>query len=215
MILSAGLSYEVGIDFDEVEVEDVVNVPHIISEIVQQDKKDIMPTSDYIRPYNMTKTGRQWRAIDGPSYIIPDNEVVQWYARNTILNETGLYYLNGEMVLPKYHSDFNYENEDHWMNANYFLSHNLTGDCEDACIAIASILEARGIPNMIVAMSNNRGYAHAYLEYYLNGTYYISDFKHPRYQARDDVKYLYPKVWMFNINNDFMTYNDEWAGLLS
>lgn len=172
---------------------------------------DPMPISEYIRSYNMTKTGRTWRAINGSSYINPDHEVVQWFARNTMLNETGLYYLTGEVVEFEYYSDFAYENEDHWMNADYYLSHNLTGDCEDFAIGIASILEAKGVPNMVVALSNRKNYGHAHLEYYYNDTYYISDFKHPRYQVRGAVEYMHPRVWMFNKNNTYMTYNENWA----
>ena len=142
---------------------------------------DPMPTSNYIRPYNMTKTGIVWRAINGSSYIDPDHEVVQWYARNTILNESGLYYLYGEMVLPQYYPDFAYENGDHWMNADYYLSHNLTGDCDDYAISIASILEAKGIQNMFVAITDSRNEFHHYVQYYYNGEYYTADFTHPRY----------------------------------
>jgi len=175
---------------------------------------DPMPVSEYIQEYNMTKTGYVWRAINGSSYIDPDHEVVQWYACNTVLNETGLYYLNGDMVKAKFHPDFNYENEDHWMNADYYLSHNLTGDCEDFAIGIASILEAKGIPNMVVAISNRRDYGHSYLEYYFNGSYYICDFKHPQYQIRGTVQYAYSEVWMFNINHNYMTYYDDWYNII-
>lgn len=206
---TAGMLYDINVD-EVPDVVDVVDDPVLIPK-PEPPQEDIMPISEYIRPYNMTKTGVIWRAIDGPSYIDPNHEVVQWYARNTILDETGLYYLNGNMVLPRYLHDSNYENGDHWMNADYYLSHDLEGDCEDYAIGIASILEAKGIPNMFVALTDSKNYYHHYLQYYYNGKYYTVDFTHPRYQLREDnPRDSYKKVWMFNTNNDYMTYNKDW-----
>jgi transglutaminase-like putative cysteine protease len=192
---------------DDEILDEIIEDEIIEDEIIE----DPMPISDYIRPYDMTKIGRAWRAVDPQSYIIPDNEVVQWFERNTILDEIGLYYLNGEVVTPSYYPDFTYENEDHWMNADYYLSHNLTGDCEDFAIAIASILEAKGIPNMVVAISDRKTYGHAYLQYYYNGKYYTADTTNPRYQPRmSNSKDSFQKVWMFNKHNSYMTYNENW-----
>ena len=195
---------------NEIEINESVYI--VDSEPIIEIPIDVMPISNYIRPYNMTKTGVIWRAINGSSYIDPDHEVVQWYARNTILNESGLYYLNGNMVLPQYLHDSNYENGDHWMNADYYLSHNLTGDCDDFAIGIASILEAKGIPNMFVALTDSRNDFHHYVQYYYNGKYYTADFTHPRYQLREDnPRDSLKKVWMFNIDNDYGTYVNNWA----
>ena len=195
------------------EFEEVIQVPDI-KLIYPEPEPDIMPVSDYIRPYNITKVRSVWRAINGTSYIDPNHEVVQWYARNTILNETGLYYLDGKMVLPQYFADTNYENDDHWMNADYYLSHNLSGDCEDYAIGIASILEAKDIPNMIVAVKDNTGYFHIYLQYNYNDEYYTADFTHPRYMLREyNSKQAVMKVWMFNIDTDYSTYVENWAAI--
>lgn len=198
------------VSFDELDI--------CIDNITPITISDPMPVSEYLREYNMTKTSRFWRAIDGSSYIDPNHVVVQWYARNTILNESGLYYLNGVMVLPKYSlsmdNDYIINGQyigDYWINADYYLSHNLTGDCEDFAIGIASILEAKGIPNMIVAVTNNHDYRHTYLQYYYNDTYYTADFTHPRYMIREDnQKEDLRKVWMFNIDTDYTVYKDGW-----
>lgn len=199
---------------NEIEINESVCVAGSIEKPIVEMSIDVMPISNYIRPYNMTKTGVIWRAIDGQSYIDPDHEVVQWYARNTILNESGLYYLNGKMVLPIYYPDFAYENGDHWMNADYYLSHNLTGDCDDFAIGMASILEAKGIPNMFVALTDSRNDFHHYVQYYYNGEYYTADFTHPRYQLREDnPRDSLKKVWMFNIDNDYSTYVENWVEL--
>ena len=196
----------------QVAQEPTFEIVNIIEEVnVTLEVLDPMPVSEYIREYNMTKTGNVWRAINGSSYIDPNHEVVQWFERNTFLNESGLYYLNGKQIYPRYYSDFIYPNEDHWMNADYFLSHNLTGDCEDFAIGIASILEAKNIPNMIVCVSDRKWDLHAYLEYYYEGEYYIADTRYPNYRLREDNPYTeQPEVWMFDIDNDYMAFNENW-----
>lgn len=202
---STGLFYDLNAEFEE--IEKIPETTIMISEIRQS--FDIMPVSDYIRPYNMTKTGTVWRAINGSSYIDPTHEVVQWYVRNTILNETGLYYLDGKMVKFDYYPDFGYENEDYWLNADYYLSHGLEGDCEDFTIGIASIMEAKRIPNMLV-MTSKYNSNHMYLEYFYNGKYYVANTKYPIYQLRDDYFHTSKMESMFNINNEYTTYNKNW-----
>ena len=198
------------LDTTTIEIQETLLINDTIKD--ENTTIDPMPISDYIRAYNMTKTGVIWRAKNGSSYIDTDHEVVQWYARNTILNESGLYYLNGKMVLPRYLHDSNYEKGDHWMNADYYLSHNLTGDCDDFAIGIASILEAKGIPNMFVALTDSRNDFHHYVQYYYNGEYYTADFTHPRYQLREDnPRDSLKKVWMFNKTTLYTTYQENWS----
>ena len=173
---------------------------------------DPMPVSEHIREYNMTKMGGIYRAINGSSYIDPDHEVVQWYARNTMFNESGLFYLNGKKVFHNHQSDFDCENGDYWLNADYYLSQGFYGDCEDHAIAMASILEAKDISNMIVCISNRKGWNHVYVEYHYEGEYYILNSMKPMYGVRtDDLYENHYKAWMFNIDNSYTTYNKDWA----
>ena len=193
-----------------VEAFDVNKTINVTVEVI-----DPMPVSEHIRKFNMTKMGRMYRAIDGPSYIDPDHEVVQWFARNTVLNETGLYYLNGKRLSPEYHSDFDCENGEYWLNADYYLSNGMCGDCEDFAIGIASILEAKGVPNIITITSNRRTSGHAYAEYYYEGEYYIADTRRPLYRPQKyEMNKTEFKVCMFNINNTYMTYNENWMDIL-
>ena len=173
---------------------------------------DPMPVSDYIRKYNMTTVGRVYRPINGTSYIDPNHEVVQWYVRNTVLNETGLFYLSGKRVSYEFQPDFDCENEDHWMNADWYLSHKLVGDCEDFAVAMCSILEGKGVPNMLICVSDRRRNSHAYAEYYYEEEYYIADIKSPYYRLRSmDVHKDLPELWMFHISTDYTSYNTNWA----
>ena len=128
------------------------------------------------------------------------------------MNETGLHYLNGKWVTNEYYPDFDYKDGDHWMNADYYLSNSLCGDCEDFAIAISSILEAKGIPNMLVCASDNEYNVHIYLEYYYEGEYHIADSRRPYYRLREENVYKeIPEVWMFNKDYDYKRYNKNWV----
>lgn len=177
--------------------------------------EDVMPISDYRKPYEVEEVNDIWIIKDISSYIDSEHEVVQWFVRNTEMNNEILYYKNTDIrVVPKYYSDSEYVNNDYWQNADYYLSHGLVGDCEDYVIAIAYILEAKGIPNMLTlgfAGTINNG--HALLEYYINGKYYTTDIYYGLYIPRENVKKMgwMPKR-MFNKNTNYITYNENWNG---
>lgn len=190
----------------------LISSSNIVNANIFKQEIEEMPVSEYIRPYNISKTNEIFHAVNGSSYIDPNNEVVQWYVLNTNLTTTGLYYLNGEQVLPIYQPDDNYINKDYWMNADYYLSHNLIGDCEDYAIGIASILEAKSVPNMIVAVRNDTdNYYHTYLQYYYEGEYYSACTMSNFYTLRiNDENEKYEKAWMFNININYTDYCEDW-----
>ena len=110
-------------------------------------------------------------------YVMPDNPVVQEYAKQL---KIGLYweYLTYENDSAL---DLNYQNDTEegiWQNPDYTLTIGY-GDCEDIALAICSILKAKGIKSVVVigyhyndAEERN---GHAWVEYYLDGKYYISD----------------------------------------
>ena len=200
------------LDTTTIEIQEPPSVNNTL--IINDTIIDPMPISNYIRPYNMTKMGGQWRAINGSSYIDPEHEVVQWYANHTTLNESGLYYLNDTKVFHTHQSDFDYENGDYWQNADYYLSHGRTGDCEDYAIAMSSILEAKNIPNILVCISNRKGWSHIYVEYYYNQEYYILNTIRPKYGVRADYLYKdYYKVWMLNKTTTYTTYQENWSNV--
>ena len=79
---------------------------------------------------------------DALSYIMPDNEVVRWFANNTILTDDALVWRHDNSTV-----EFNYMTDndlfnnpvdsDYWQNPDYYLNHNATGDCEDFSLAFA------------------------------------------------------------------------------
>lgn len=107
------------------------------------------------------------------SYIIPDNEVVQWYANNTVLTDDALLWKHDNSLV-----EFNYvtdndlfenlTNGDMWQNPDYYLSHKRRGDCEDFSVAYASILEAKGISAQVVGVKLINGMYHWVVQYQYN-----------------------------------------------
>jgi len=89
----------------------------------------------------------------------------------------------------------------------------LEGDCEDYSIAIASILEAKGIPNMIVGgFNNNINDRHWIVEYYYDSKYYVTDTLYGLYIPRENIENIgwAPKI-MFNKETDYSVYNKNWV----
>lgn len=181
------------------------------TEIINEDP---MPISEYERPYEISKEFRFWHAIDSPSYIDPNHEVVQWFNRHTEMIEGVLTYDKTEFRLTsKYDTDFDlFDKKDHWINADYYLSHGLNGDCEDFAIALASILETKKIPNMIVAGFAKNNIGHWLLEYHIDNEYRVADTMVSLYGYRKNIK---PEWWkpkfMFNKNTEFQLYNPDWV----
>lgn len=147
----------------------------------------IQPDAELL-PYNAgecTKDGI-YVSCDPEKYLIPDNEVVKAYASWLYISKDKrllLYkadnpygYPEGTQIQIKFVSDKEYLGKyDYWINPDYYLTHNLVGDCEDGAFAIASILEAKGIKAKVVwgwlTIDNERS-KDALVEFKLDGIYY-------------------------------------------
>ena len=110
---------------------------------------------------------------DASSYIIPENEVVSWYAENTVLTDEALIWKNtGDAVEFKYRTDNDLFNDpldgDMWQNPDYYLANGNMGDCEDFSVAFASILEAKGIPAKVIGVNLINDRKHWVVKYYFN-----------------------------------------------
>ena len=110
---------------------------------------------------------------DASSYMIPGNDVVKWYAENTVLTDDALLWKhNGSAVEFKYQTDnnlFNYPPDgDMWQNPDYYLANGAIGDCEDFSLAFASILEAKGIPAEVIGVTLINDRLHWVVKYYFN-----------------------------------------------
>ena len=111
---------------------------------------------------------------DASSYILPENEVVKWYAENTVLTDHALLWKhNGTAVDFKYKTDDdlfdNPPSSDMWQNPDYYLAHGSVGDCEDFSLAFASILEAKGISAQVVGVTLINDRNHWVVKYHYNG----------------------------------------------
>ncbi len=131
-----------------------------------------------------------------------------------------MYYINNSIAYPKNIVSPTYERDDepyigdYWMNADYYLSNGLVGDCEDFAIGIASILEAKGVPNMIVGRTGINGSGHIYTQYFYNDEYYTAEVLNGNYYnyglRNDYITKKYKHVWMFNATSGYMDYKNDW-----
>jgi hypothetical protein len=138
---------------------------------------------------------------DASSYIIPENEVVTWYAENTVLTDDALLWKhNGSAVEFKYQTDNalfdNPPDGDMWQNPDYYLANGATGDCEDFSLAFASILEAKGISAEVVGVTLINDRLHWVVRYYFNDQINYADIN------RNNVI-----IW----HNSNPTIDEEWV----
>jgi len=110
---------------------------------------------------------------DASSYITPENEVVSWYAENTVLTDEALIWKSTKDALEfKYRTDNDLFNNpidgDMWQNPDYYLANGNMGDCEDFSVAFASILEAKGIPAEVIGVDLINERKHWVVKYYFN-----------------------------------------------
>ena len=138
---------------------------------------------------------------DASSYIIPENEVVTWYAENTVLTDDALLWKhNGSVVEFKYQTDNdlfdNPPDGDMWQNPDYYLANGAIGDCEDFSLAFASILEAKGIPAEVIGVTLINDRLHWVVKYYFNDQINYADIN------RNNVI-----IW----HNSNPTIDEEWV----
>jgi hypothetical protein len=110
---------------------------------------------------------------DANTYIMPENDVVKWYANNTILTDDTLVWKhNNSAVMFQYETDNNLFNNpqdgDMWQNPDYYLANGAIGDCEDFSLAFASILEAKGISTEIIGVTLINNNNHWIVKYSYN-----------------------------------------------
>jgi len=110
---------------------------------------------------------------DASAYLIPENEVVTWYAENTVLTDDALLWKhNRSAVKFEYQTDNNLFNNppdgDWWQYPDYYLANGAIGDCEDFSLAFASILEAKGIPAEVIGVTLINDRLHWVVKYFFN-----------------------------------------------
>jgi len=143
---------------------------------IQASKNFDMPELDItLKPMGkLNRTNRILYPEDASSYILPENEILKWYAENTVLTDDALLWKhNGTAVDFKYKTDNdlfdNPPSGDMWQNPDYYLTHSLIGDCEDFSLAFASILEAKGISAQVIGVTLINDMNHWVVKYHYNG----------------------------------------------
>ncbi len=182
-----------------------------------------------LNDYKVNKSTEIWSAADPTQYITPCDEVVQWYANHTKLKKVNeniyiIEYEDGSPLSLNYVRDQEqFGVEDYWIKPSYYLAHAykgklLSGDCEDAAIAMASILLAKGYDTIAILgyvekEKNGSIGRHAWAETKIDGKIYIVDFnslyEKSYFQATRDWKPRY----MWNHLLSFRDYSPNWNSI--
>jgi uncharacterized coiled-coil protein SlyX len=123
------------------------------------------------------------------NYIMPDNIVVKKFARNITLlridnNTYRLDFADGGPVMFYYVYDRDQFGKDEYpINPDYYLMHGFRGDCEDAAVAVVSILKAKGYDAKLILgdlegikpLERFARVVHAWVEVKIDGEWYIGD----------------------------------------
>lgn len=138
---------------------------------------------------------------DASSYILPENEIVKWYAENTVLTDHALLWKHNQTAVDfKYRSDDDlFDNppfSDMWQNPDYYLTHGLLGDCEDFSMAFASILEAKGISAQVVGVMLINNNNHWLVKYHYNGQTNYADINRNNVIIWHDQNPTISKEWV-------------------
>jgi len=155
-----------------------------------------------LRVYEIDKSDDIWHAKDPSSYITPNNEWVQYYAKNDL--SVGIIYRTDDDM-------YNYPaNGDIWQNADYTL-YTGYGDCEDIAIVEMSILRAKGKDAVVVGgyitLDNGNRIRDFWSEVYSDGIK-SSISSNPVIISQKELR-LEP-LYMFNDKITWRSYNAKW-----
>jgi len=185
----------------DLTIPTIIEVIAIPSPIVTPEPTYPKPTyTPTLRKYEINKDHDIWHAQDPSSYITPDNEWVQYYAKNNL--SVGIMYRTDDDM-------YNYPvNGDMWQNADYTL-YTGYGDCEDIAIAEASIKIAKGYKSIVVGgyiiLDNGQRIRDFIVEYYDDG---ISIIVSP--VGETQKQFRFEPVYMFNNEIQWSDYNANW-----
>ena len=182
-----------------------------------------------LRPYDIDKSRDIWMAEDPSSYIIPNNTIVQKYADRLYIDENGWIKYKNETQIWSYNLDGsvlytnkvfknNYthdyeqfgsgnfavgEDNDYWVNPDYYLTHGLQGDCEDIALALVSMMRSGNISvvdngtytpvviNATLNMGYYLGYRHAWVEYDVYDTVFVYSSVEKEQRPFSAIDYFY------------------------
>jgi predicted transglutaminase-like cysteine proteinase len=181
-----------------------------------------------LNDYKVNKSTEIWSAVDPLQYITPCDEVVQWYAKHAELKKVNesiyiIEYEDGTPLSPNYVRDQEqFGVEDLWINPSYYLAHAykgklLSGDCEDAAIAMTSILIAKGYDTVAilgyVEKSDGSLGRHAWAETKIEGKVYIVDFNYLYEKSYFQATRQWKPRYMWNHLLSFRDYSSDWNSI--
>ena len=198
-------------------------VPPIIpSIIIEQTEFD--PTQ-FDKPilwkYYPDKSRKIWIARNYQDYITPSTELVSYFINSIEIfqnNDTvKIQFKNQESINFKYRIDDArlcresgqeysdcYDNNDFWMNPDYYIWNKFEGDCDDYSLLMASVFEKLNIPYMVVTgyqrtpLGNIRD---TWIEFLYNNESWLAQVNlHCGCMARkiDYIRGMYTPFKMFN-----------------
>lgn len=162
-------------------------------------------------PYILDTEGHIKHPKDECKYVMPDNEVVQYYAKRTFVDGDGYFKWNNyNLFVCHFAGDVKYPTGDYWYNPDYFLTHGNIGDCEDFALALVSLLLAKGIPAILVAGYWETGTTHIGAEYVYNNIVRYADTT-GYYERKAVVEFnLFTPTRMFNDQITWREYEKDW-----
>ncbi|MEM2933803.1 MAG: transglutaminase domain-containing protein [Methanocellales archaeon] len=181
-----------------------------------------------LNDYKANKSTEIWSAVDPSEYITPGDEVVQWYAKHTKLKKINesiylIEYEDGTPLSSNYVRDQEqFGVEDYWIKPSYYLAHTykgklLSGDCEDAAIAMTSILLAKGYDTIAILgyVEKNDGSIgrHAWAEAQIEGKIYIVDFNSLYEKNYFQATRHWRPRYMWNHLLSFRDYSSNWNSI--
>lgn len=172
-------------------------IPFPISENFSSNVPDKPTNIPFLKKDNQRNTlSGITQPSDPSSYITPDNEWIKYYANQIFINEDGvlLYKIREPYPVVSYTSFVNnyitdeeqFGVEDYWINSDYYLTHNMTGDCEDFAITVANMMLSGDISASVngsfvkqkilakVMIGYYKGFRHTWTEYNVYNNTYIS-----------------------------------------
>jgi len=190
--------------------EETIAIPDIhpkIIDILPLPTEPPYPKPSYtptLRKYEINKNDDIWHAQDPSSYITPNNEWVQYYAKKSLLNISIT--LNYKKDSDMYPDDIN---KDMWQNVDY-TAYMEQGDCEDLSMLWVSMHIANGNKAIVVGgyLEDEQGkrirdFWYEYISEYGHFTKVVSG------SAITANYKLIPK-YMFNDKITWRNYNANW-----
>ncbi len=155
-----------------------------------------------LRSYEIDKSDDIWHAKDPSSYIQPNNEWIQYYAKNNL--SVGTIYRTDDDI-------YNYPpNGDMWQNADYTLVSGY-GDCEDIAIAEVSIDIAKGYKAVVVGgyvtLDNGQRIRDFWEEIYTDN---IKSIKSTNPALETQKRLRLEPLYMFNDKISWRVYDENW-----